>query len=362
MQVLNFFKDYLAYIVAGLLGCSLVLNFLNYGIPTYVVYINAAMVLWLLIKHMVDKQLFKYCFYRFLEAALSLFAVASITFILLRILPGGPFDQEKALPPEIKANIEAKYHLNEPLLIQYGLYLKGLLQGDLGESYKYLGRPVTDILTSTAPISFQLGLYALVVAFALGIPAGLFAAAKHNQWWDRFFMFLSVSGVSLPSFFVAPLLIYIFCFYFQWLPPAFWEGTSYYILPSIVLGVRPAAVIARLMRSSVLDVIQSDYIRTAKAKGLRPSIVLFKHVLKNSVISVLTFSGPLIAGILSGSFIVELIFAIPGMGRHLIQSVSNRDYPLILGMTLFFSALLIVANLIVDLLYSYFDPRMKLSA
>lgn len=362
MLVLNFFKNYLVYIVAGLLSCSLVLNFLDYEIPVFIVYTNVATVLLLLANHMVDKQLFKYFVKRFLEAAISLFAVASITFVLLRILPGGPFDQEKALPPEVKANIEAKYHLNEPLLIQYSLYLKGLLRGDLGESYKYLGRPVADILSATAPISFQLGLYALVVAFALGIPAGLLAAAKHNQWWDRFFMFLSVSGVSLPSFFVAPLLIYIFCFYFQWLPPAFWEGTAYYILPSIVLGVRPAAVIARLMRSSVLDVIQSDYIRTAKAKGLRPSIVLFKHVLKNSVISVLTFSGPLIAGILSGSFIVELIFAIPGMGRHLIQSVSNRDYPLILGMTLFFSALLIVANLIVDLLYSYFDPRMELSS
>ncbi len=361
MLLLNFLKDYLACFAGILLSSSLVLNFLDYEIPTAVVYLNIILVLFLLIKHIIDKQLFKYCIKRFLEAAVSLFAVASITFLLLRILPGGPFDQEKALPPEVKANIEAKYHLNKPLFIQYTLYLGGLLQGDLGESYKYLGRSVTDILSSTAPISFQLGLYALIVAFALGIPAGLLAAAKHNQWWDRFFMFLSVSGVSLPSFFVAPLLIYIFCFYFKLLPPAFWEGTAYYILPSIVLGVRPAAVIARLMRSSVLDVIQSDYIRTAKAKGLKPSIVLFKHVLKNSVISVLTFSGPLIAGILSGSFIVELIFAIPGMGRHLIQSVNNRDYPLILGMTLFFSALLIVANLIVDLLYSYFDPRMELS-
>lgn len=361
-MLLRFLKNYLIYFVGILLGLSLILNFLDYEIPSAIVYLNIATVLFLLIKHIVDRRLFKYCIKRFVEAIVSLFAVASITFVLLRILPGGPFDQEKVLPPEVKASIEAKYHLNKPLFVQYTLYLKGLLRGDLGESYKYLGRSVTDILSSTAPVSFQLGLYALIVAFALGIPAGLLAAAKHNQWWDRFFMFLSVSGVSLPSFFVAPLLIYIFCFYFKWLPPAFWEGTAYYILPSIVLGVRPAAVIARLMRSSVLDVIQSDYIRTAKAKGLRPSLVLFKHVLKNSVISVLTFSGPLIAGILSGSFIVELIFAIPGMGRHLIQSVNNRDYPLILGMTLFFSALLIAANLIVDLLYSYFDPRMELSS
>lgn len=362
MPIINFIKNTLVYITAGLLVFSLVLNFLDYEIHDILFYSNIFLSLFLFTKHIFDKQLFKYCLRRVFEAFLSLFAVASITFLLLRVLPGGPFDQEKALPPEVKANIEAKYHLNKPLFTQYILYMTALSQGNLGESYKYLGRSVTDILSATAPVSFQLGLYALVVAFLLGVPAGLFAAAKHNQWWDRFFMFLSVSGVSLPSFFVAPLLIYIFCFYFNWLPPAFWQGTAYYILPSIVLGVRPAAVIARLMRSSVLDVIQSDYIRTAKAKGLRPSLILFKHVLKNSVISVLTFSGPLIAGILSGSFIVELIFAIPGMGRHLIQSVSNRDYPLILGMTLFFSALLIVANLVVDLLYSYFDPRMELSS
>ena len=356
-----FFRIPFGWIIALLLTICFVLNFLDYYIPEIIIYLTSLLVLGVFVGHILRSSLSQYLLQRVLGAFASLFFVATLTFVLLRILPGGPFDTEKALPPEVKANIEAKYQLNAPLYEQYGSYILNLFKGNLGESYKYLGRSVTDIIIESFPVSFQLGMYALVISFLIGIPMGVVSAARHNQSMDRWAMFLAVSGVSLPSFLVAPILIYIFSFYFKLLPPAFWNGPEYYILPSFVLGVRPAAVIARLTRSSVLEVIRSDYIRTAKAKGLSAMVVLYKHVLKNSLIPVLTFSGPLLAGILSGSFIIELIFSVPGMGKHLIQSVSNRDYPLILGMTLIFSFMLILSNLIVDLLYSYFDPRIKLN-
>ncbi len=302
-----------------------------------------------------------YVLKRILGAIFTLFIIATVTFVLLRTLPGGPFDQEKVLPPEIKANIEAKYHLDKPLLYQYAYYLGGLVKGDFGESYKYLGRNIFDIIAETLPISIQLGIYALILAYLIGIPFGVLAASRQNTWADRMLMVGAISGVSLPSFLVAPLFILFFCFYLNWFEAALWEGPSYYVLPLVVLGTRPICFIARLTRASVLEVIQSDYVRTAKAKGLHHWAVLYKHILKNSFLPVLTFSGPLIAGILTGSFIVEHIFAVPGMAKHLINSVTNRDYPLILGATLIYSTILIFANLLVDLLYSYFDPRIRLS-
>ena len=296
-----------------------------------------------------------------LESIATIFVIITITFLLLRTLPGGPFDQEKVLPPEVQANIEARYHLDEPVLYQFAYYLKGLLKGDMGESYKYVHRNVSDIIRETLPISIQLGIYSLILAFLLGVPFGVLAAARQNTLTDRFLMISAISGVSLPSFLVAPLLILFFCFYMGWFEPALWEGPSYYVLPLVVLGTRPASVIARLTRASVLEVIRSDYVRTAKAKGLNHLVVLYKHVLKNAFLPVLTYSGPLVAGILTGAFIVEHIFAIPGLAKHLITSVNNRDYPLILGVTLLYSVILIVSNLIVDLLYSHFDPRIRLS-
>lgn len=295
------------------------------------------------------------------QTVFVLWLIASLTFFLLRAVPGGPFDSEKALPPEIKANIEAKYNLNAPLYEQYGNYIIGIFKGDLGQSYKYIGRDVTDIISESFPVSFQLGIFALVLSFSFGILAGVLAAANHNTWIDRTIMISAISFVSLPSFLFAAILILVFCFWWPIFPVAMWDGPMYYILPVVVLGLRPVAIIARLSRASVLDVIRSDYIRTAKAKGLSQRVVLFKHVLKNSLIPVLTFSGPLVAAILSGSFVVEHIFNIPGMGKHFIQSVSNRDYPLIMGITLLFSFMLVFANLLVDLLYTYFDPRIKFS-
>ena len=304
---------------------------------------------------------------RLLEAVFVLWVIATLTFLLLRFLPGGPFDEEKALPAEVKANIERKYGLNEPVPKQYVNYLVKIAQGDLGESYKYIGRSVTDIIGETLPVSAQMGFYSLLLAFMIGIPIGIFAANHNNTYLDNAAMVFAISGVALPSFMVGPLLVMIFSFgipisaFAGLLPPALWETPVHYILPVITLGVRPAGIIARMMRSSVLEVIKSDFVRTAHAKGLSQTLVLYKHVLKNSLIPVLTISGPLIAGILSGSFVNEIIFAVPGMGKHLIQSVTNRDYPLVLGITLVYAALLVLANLIVDLLYVVVDPRIKLS-
>lgn len=354
-------KPFIAPTIVGALFVPVIVSFLGYEIHWALWTLVLGIVTAGFVAYTIKQNLVFYVFKRILESIFVLIVIASLTFLLLRVLPGGPFDEEKALPPEVIANIEAKYNLDAPLYEQYFNYMSGLMVGDLGESYKYLGRNVSDIVMETLPSSFQLGLYALILAFLIGIPTGVFAASHHNKLQDNLSMFFAISGVSLPSFLVAPILILIFCYWLDLLPPALWDGPEYYILPVVVLGVRPAAVIARLTRASVLDVIASDYIRTAKAKGLSHQVVLYKHVLKNSLIPVLTFSGPLVAGVLSGSFIIELIFAVPGMGKHLIQSVTNRDYPLILGVTLVFSALLVISNLIVDLLYSYFDPRIKLN-
>ena len=304
----------------------------------------------------------KFIVQKIIEALLTIFVIASLTFILLRFLPGGPFDKDKALPPEVRANIEAHYHLDKPLTVQYFYYISNLfLKGDLGESYKYVGRGVQDIIKDTLPVSAVLGFLALVLAFLVGVPCGVLAGAWHNTSLDRLAMITAVSGVSLPSFLTAPLFILFFCFYLGWFEPALWEGPSCYVLPVLVLGLRPAGVIARLVRAQVLEVIRSDYITCARAKGVSAWVVLYKHVLKNSFLPVLTLAGPLTAGVLTGSFIVEHIFAVPGMARHLVTSVSNRDYPLVLGVTLVYAVLLVGANLIVDMLYSWFDPRIRLS-
>jgi len=359
--VISKLKAALLPLTVVVLAATVFIDLFGYEIPAGLWALDIILVLGGFVGYTVSHNLSIYVFKRIGEALFVLLVIATLTFLSLRLIPGGPFDREKTLPPAVKANIEAKYHLNDPLYTQYFDYITGLLHGDLGESYKFLGRNVTDIISETIPASFQLGLFALILAYLIGIPAGVIAASRHNTMVDTSAMFAAISGVSLPSFLVAPILILVFSLYFGWFPAAFWEGPSYYVLPVITLGTRPAAVIARLTRASVLEVIASDYIRTARAKGLSEKVVLFKHVLKNSLIPVLTFSGPLVAGVLSGSFVIEFIFAIPGMGKHLIQSVSNRDYPLILGLTLVFSTLLVLCNLLVDLLYSYFDPRIKLS-
>ncbi len=361
------FTDRRVVRVLGLVLClslALVtgLSVMDYVVPLGLWAFSLGLLGVLFCHHIVERALFLYVCKRVLEALVVLWLIASVTFVLLRLIPGGPFDLEKALPPDIKANIEAKYNLNASLGAQYLQYMQGLLRGDLGRSYKYSDQGIAERLAQKLPVSFGLGFLALLVSYLLGVPAGVFAASRHNALGDHITMGAAISGVSLPSFLVAPLVVYVFCLGkpFNWLPPALWEGPTHYVLPVLVLGVRPAAIIARLTRASVLEVLRSDYVRTARAKGLSEARVLYGHVLKNSLIPVLTYSGPLVAGVLSGSFIVEHIFAIPGMGRDMVESVTNRDYPLVLGITLVFSALLVLANMVVDVLYSVFDPRIKL--
>jgi oligopeptide transport system permease protein len=288
-----------------------------------------------------------------------IWVVATLTFILLRIAPGGPFDRERKLPPEVLANIEAKYHLDEPLSKQYLRYLTGILHLDLGPSYKYLDRGVKEIISDTLPTSVLLGLLALVFALMVSFPTGLIAAYFRNSWIDRFALLTATLGISVPHFILGALLIWLFALQLGWLQAGRWDNTASMILPTVTLGVAPAAYIAALLRSTLIDALGEDFIRTARAKGLREGTVLFKHALRNSLVPVLTVMGPLTAALLTGSFVVEYVFAIPGMGRFFITAVTDRDYPLIMGVTLVYTVLLVGANFLVDLFYAYVDPRIR---
>lgn len=291
---------------------------------------------------------------------LVLLIVATLTFFLMHVVPGGPFDKEKKLPPEIKANVEAKYHLDQPVWRQYVLYLGGLAQGDLGPSYKYLGRTVNEIIGESFPVSIHLGGLALIIAIVLGIGAGIAAALRPHGWPDRLGLVLTTVGISVPSFVLGTFFVLVFAHQVRLFPPALWEGWRHTVLPAVTLGVFPAAYIARLTRSSILDVIHKDFVRTARAKGVTPAAVLTRHVLKNAMTPVLTYLGPLTAFLVTGSFIVEFIFSIPGLGKFFITAVTNRDYPLMMGVTLVYAAVIVLANLVVDLCYTVLDPRVRL--
>ena len=301
-----------------------------------------------------------FIFKRFLWGIPVLLTVATLTFAIMHIVPGGPFDKEKKLPPEIKANVEAKYHLDKPVHKQYILYLYGLIKGDLGPSYKYLGRDVRDIIKDTFPVSIQLGFLSLLISIIIGIGTGIISGIKSDTIWDRLTILFATTGISLPNFILGIILILLFSHFYKIFPPALWEGWRYMILPSITLGFAPAAYIARLTRSSVIDVMDKDYIRTARAKGLRGRNIVLKHVLKNSIMPVITILGPITAALVTGSFIVEYIFSIPGMGRFFVTAVTNRDYPLIMGVTLIYTVIIVLANVIVDILYTLLDPRVKI--
>ena len=301
-----------------------------------------------------------FIFKRFLWGIPVLLTVATLTFAIMHIVPGGPFDREKKLPPEIKANVEAKYHLDKPVHKQYFLYIYGLIKGDLGPSYKYLGRDVRDIIKDTFPVSIQLGVLALFISIIIGIGTGVIAGIKSDTIWDRLTILFATTGISLPNFILGIILSLLFSHFYKVLPPALWEGWRYMILPSITLGFAPASYIARLTRSSVIDVMDKDYIRTARAKGLRGRNIVLKHVLKNSIMPVITILGPITAALVTGSFIVEYIFSIPGMGRFFVTAVTNRDYPLIMGVTLIYTVIIVLANVAVDILYTFLDPRVKI--
>ena len=288
-----------------------------------------------------------------------LVAVATLTFLIMHWVPGGPFDTEKILPPAIIANIEAKYHLDQPVGVQYLLYMKQLLQGDLGPSYKYIGRDVSDILRDTFPVSFTLGMCAVLVVLGMGVPAGIISAYWKKSLLDRSFLQFAALGISIPSFVLGAVSVWIFSHQWHLLPPALWEGPRYMILPAFALGAGFAGYIARLTRTTVLDVLSSDYIRTARAKGLTEFKILIKHVLINSIYPIVSVMGPLTAGLVTGSFVIEFVFSIPGMGRFFITAVTNRDYPLIMGVTLVYAVLIVVANIVVDIIYGWLDPRVS---
>jgi len=290
---------------------------------------------------------------------LTLLAVSLITFVMMKLVPGGPFDTDKVLPPEIMEALNRKFKLDLPWWAQYIDYMKGFFVLDLGPSIKYPGRTVLEIIQESFPVSFELGMYALVISLVMGLLLGVMAAVFRGTVWDYTSMIIAVSGVSLPSFMVAAIFILLFSHTLGWFPAALWDSPAHKIMPSIVLGLRPAAIIARFTRSSLLEVLSLDFIRTARAKGLTPKEVIFKHALKNSLLPVLTILGPMAASILTGSFIVEHVFSVPGLATHYIQGVSNRDYPLIMGVTLLFAAVLIVMNAIVEVSYTWLDPRMK---
>lgn len=348
----------------------------------------------------------RYIVRRLLWMVLTMFVVSAITFTLMHSVPGGPFDKEKALPPEIIAILDKRYHLNDPLIVQYFDYLSNVIVPKLssvppntsllddaivnikvgdkqwikwmnfGPSFTSRSRTVNDIFRQQFPISAQLGLIALIVAVIIGMPLGILAALKQNSFFDYLGMGVAIFGVSVPVIVMGPILVWIFGVTLKWLPPTGWgaqppfvlgflpsnpgpEFFRYAAMPCIALGLGSSAIIARLTRASLLQVVREDYIRTARAKGLTERTVVTRHALKNSLIPVVTILGPMFAGLVTGTFVTETIFGIPGMGKYFVTSITNRDYPVIMGTILLYAILLVIANLVVDVLYGFLDPRIR---
>lgn len=291
---------------------------------------------------------------------LSLFIVTTATFFLMHAIPGDPFTQDKAIPEEILKAMYQHYGLDRPLFFQYLSYLKGLAIGDLGPSFKYQGRTVNEIIAQGFPVSLTLGLEALFISIGAGITIGAIAAWKYQRWQDHLMMLVAILGLSIPNFIFATFLQYLLAMKLDLFPIARWGSFSHTILPVISLAVLPTACIARLTRSNMIEVFQYDYIQTAKAKGLNSATIITRHVLRNALLPVITFLGPLTASILTGSFAIEKIFGIPGLGQWFVLSISNRDYTVIMGTTIFYSAILMFCVFVVDLLYCVIDPRIKL--
>ena len=291
-----------------------------------------------------------------------LFRSITLSFFIVRIAPGGPFATERNMPEVIKRNIEAKYHLDEPLIKQYGRYMFSILRGDLGPSFKYKDYDVNYYIFTSLPKSIVLGLCAMAIALTFGMSAGIMAAVKQNSWVDYLSMGVAVIGISIPLFVIAPVLQLFFAMKHKWLPTSGWyttgEGWKSVILPAVSLSFAYFADIARLTRSSMLETLRSDYIRTAKAKGMKSSSIIFKHAMKGAMLPVVSYLGPAFAGIITGSIVVEQIFRVPGLGKFFVQSSFNRDYTLIVGVVIVYSVILIFMNFIVDLVYAQLDPRI----
>ncbi len=302
----------------------------------------------------------KYILNRLIYSLLTIFIVITVVFFLMRLLPGGPFDGDKVFNENLKKNLEAKFGLNKPLIQQYTIYLGNLLKGDLGPSMVSSGRTVNSIIEKSFPVSAKLGIVTIIIILIAGINIGILSALNQNKFFDRFFMVLATIGVTVPSFVMCAFLIYFFSTTLRILPSTGLTSFNHYLMPCIALSGYSLAFVSRLMRSRLLDVLTEDYIKTARAKGESYAGVIFKHALKNAIIPIVTYTGPLVAGILTGSFVIEKAFAIPGLGREFVTSITNRDYTLILGVTIFYSIFVIAMNFIVDVVYGIIDPRIRL--
>ena len=306
--------------------------------------------------------MFAYVLRRLAVALPTLLALVTLAFFLIRLAPGGPFDMERALPPEIEANLNARYHLDEPLLQQYWRYLVNLAQGDFGPSFQYQDYTVTELIATGFPVSAVLGGLALLLAMLAGVTAGTFAATRQNSRWDHIVMVTAMTGISVPNFVLAPLFVLLFAVTLGWLPAGGWNDGHplNLIMPVFALALPQIAYIARLTRGSMIEVLRAPFIRTARAKGLSERAVIIRHALKPALLPVVSYLGPTAAAILTGSVVVEQIFGLPGIGRYFVQGALNRDYTLVLGVVVFYGVLIILFNLLVDLIYVWLDPRVTL--
>jgi len=305
----------------------------------------------------------RYSLSRFLGAIPTLFILIAIAFFMIRAAPGGPFDAEKALPPEIEANLRAAYHLDEPLYQQFGRYVLNLARGDFGPSFQYKDYTVTELIAAGFPVSLKLGGSAMLLALLVGVSAGTVAALRQNSRTDHAVMAVSMTGISIPNFVMAPLLILFFAVYLGWLPAGgIGDGSlRYIILPVISLALPQVAYIARLTRGSMIEVLRSNFVRTARAQGLPERTVILRHALKPALLPVVSYLGPATAAVITGSVVIEQIFGVPGLGRYFVQGALNRDYTLVMGVVVFYGTLIILFNLFVDLVYAWLDPKVKYS-
>ncbi len=290
-----------------------------------------------------------------------LFVVSIITFGLMHSVPGGPWDAEKRLPAATEARLNQIYGLDQPMYVQYGRWVGGILQGDLGPSYKYRDRSVNDIIKAGILTTIQLGVMAFLLAVFLGIPLGVMAALGHNRWPDYLSTSISIVGIATPTFVLSILLVIVFGVFLRWFPTNGWAGPNAWVLPTVALAGFPIAQVARYTRASMLEVTRRDYIRTAYSKGLRDRAVIVRHMIRNALIPVVTILGPLLAFLVTGSFIIERIFGIPGIGRYYLTAISQRDYGLLMAMTIIYAFAVAFFNLVVDVLYAYIDPRIRYS-
>ncbi|RJS58062.1 peptide ABC transporter permease [Bacillus subtilis] len=302
----------------------------------------------------------RYMMKRFWAMAATILVITTLTFVLMKVIPGSPFNEERGTNEAVQKNLEAYYHLDDPLIFQYFFYLKSIITFDFGPSIKKPSDSVNDMLERGFPVSFELGMTAIVIAVISGLVLGVIAALRRNGFLDYAAMSLAVLGISIPNFILATLLIQQFAVNLKLFPAATWTSPIHMVLPTAALAVGPMAIIARLTRSSMVEVLTQDYIRTAKAKGLSPFTIIVKHALRNALMPVITVLGTLVASILTGSFVIEKIFAIPGMGKYFVESINQRDYPVIMGTTVFYSVILIIMLFLVDLAYGLLDPRIKL--